>query len=64
MGEAQTVTVDALALRQILVALNGPDHAIRELQVTRGPIFDNPIDKILAQFNEQMEAARAGETPP
>lgn len=51
---AAKVTVSADALRQVLVALNGPGHYIRELQVTRGPLFDNPIDKLTNEFNEQV----------
>jgi hypothetical protein len=34
----ETITVNALALRQLLVALSGPGHYIRELQATRGPL--------------------------
>lgn len=55
MSDEQTVTVSASALRAVLVALNGPGHYIRELQVTRGPLFDNPIDTLLTQYNEQVE---------
>jgi hypothetical protein len=51
---APTVTVDADALRQALEALTGPDHLIRELQATRGPLFDNPIDKLIRQYHEQV----------
>jgi hypothetical protein len=51
--QKQTVTVDANALREVLVALNGPGHYIRELKVTRGALFDNPIDKLIAEFNAQ-----------
>ena len=37
------IEVDATALRQVLVALNGAGHEIRELQVLRGPLWpDNP----------------------
>lgn len=52
--EKQTVNVDAKALREVLVALNGPGHYIRELQVTRGAMFDNPIDKLIEEFNAQV----------
>lgn len=49
----KTVTVDAEALRQVLVALNGPPHYIMELQVLRRPPFndDNPIEKLIEQYN-------------
>ena len=55
--EDERITVDANALRQILVALNGPSYHIAELQVTRGlsKTFDslevNPIDKLTDEFN-------------
>ena len=49
------VSVDAAALRQILVALNGPGHHIRELQATRNlPGVQNPIDKIIQDFNDNV----------
>lgn len=57
----KTVTVDADALRAVLMALNGPGHHIRELQVTRGPLFDNPIDKLVDQYNEACEKANQQE---
>lgn len=48
-----TVTVDAADLREILVALNGPAHYIRELQVIRS-LGNNPIDRLIEQFNAQV----------
>lgn len=55
---ADTVTVDAAALREVLQALVGPPHWIRELQVTRGlPSGTNPIDLLVRQFNAQQGAA-------
>lgn len=46
------IEVDATALRQVLVALNGAGHEIRELQALRGPLWpDNPIDKLTNEFN-------------
>lgn len=50
----KNVSVDAAALREVLAALNGPGHFIRELQATRGPLFNNPIDKLIVQYNEQI----------
>lgn len=53
-----TVTVDGQALRQVLVALTGPGHLIRELQATRSLHtlgHPNPIDILLEQFNAQAE---------
>jgi hypothetical protein len=40
------IEVSTQALAQIVNALNGHPHQIRELQVTRGPLFSNPIDVI------------------
>lgn len=49
------VTVSANALRQLLAALSGPEHYIRELQVTRGPLVgdDNPINILVAEYNAE-----------
>ena len=49
-------SVDADALRQVLQALIGPVHHIRELQVCRG-LPDSPIDKLMAEFNAQSGGA-------
>lgn len=52
----KTVTVDANALRQVLEALNGPAHYIRELQVLRGPLHDgNPIDTLVSNYNKAVD---------
>lgn len=63
MSEPKKISVDADALYRVLNALNGPGHYIRELQVTRGPLFENPIDKLITQYNEwtsnQSEASNA-----
>lgn len=47
-----TVTVDAAALRQVLAALIGAEHEIRELQFTRS-LGNSPIDLLVRQYNEQ-----------
>lgn len=55
----EKITVNTEALRQVLQALNGPDHYIRELQATRDrpPIFTgNPIDTLINEFNAAVEA--------
>lgn len=54
----EKVTVSATALRQVLNALNGPAHYIRELQVTRGPLIgdDNPINILCDEYNAAVEA--------
>lgn len=50
------VQVSAEALFSILNALNGPGHHIRELQATRSPLFDNPIDKLIKEYNAWAES--------
>jgi len=60
----KTVTVNAEALQALLVAVNGPSHYIRELQVTRdlpaGMSDDNPLNILTKEFNEQVEAYKKG----
>lgn len=51
---ATTVTVDRAALRQVLAALIGAEHEIRELQFTRS-LGNNPINLLVRQYNEQVE---------
>lgn len=52
----EKVTVSADALRQVLNALNGPGHHIRELQVTRNlPGSTNPIDVLVEEFNAAVD---------
>jgi len=58
-----TVTVDCDALVQVLNALNGHSHEIRELQVTRGlhslgGQYANPIETLLAEVRPQLEAMK------
>lgn len=54
-----TMVVDAKALRDVLSALIGPGHYIRELQATRSIAkltgVKNPIDVLLDQFNAQTK---------
>lgn len=55
--EMETVTVNANALRQLLTALMGPPHLIRELQFTRDiPPFitGNPIDQLIDEYNKAV----------
>lgn len=52
-----TVTVNREALRQVLNALLGPDHHIRELQATlslhgQGMVPNHPIGILLNQYRE------------
>ena len=51
----KTVTVSADALRQLLQAVNGPAHYIRELQVTRGIDENNPINVLISEYNAAVE---------
>lgn len=52
----ETVTVSAQALHKLLIALNGPPHILREMQVCRGKMFpDNPIDVLTNEMNGAIE---------
>lgn len=56
-----TVTVTADPLRQVLQALIGPGHLIRELQATRSLhalTNDNPIEILIEQFNAGGNGAK------
>lgn len=58
---SNAVTVNADALRQVLVALTGPGHLIRELQFTRDnpPIMTgNPIDTLIRDYNAWAKERR------
>lgn len=49
------VNVSYSALREVLNALVGPPHYIRELQVTRGlPGHTNAIDLLIEEFNAEV----------
>lgn len=68
MAYPEKLTVDAAALIQVLNALQGPGHHIRELQATRslhamGPEYANPIETLLAEVREQLAAHGAGSLP-
>ena len=59
-NEPLKVEVNAEALRQLLQALVGPGHHIRELQFTRGlPGSANPIDTLVAEYNAWAAKAAA-----
>lgn len=64
MAQDLKVSVDALALRQVLEALVSAPHRIRELQATSG-LPDNPIDILVKQYNDYAteKQAEAAETP-
>jgi hypothetical protein len=54
MAEREMVSVDAKALRTVLMALIGPAHHIREIQMTRGVAAltgDDPIGVLIEDFN-------------
>lgn len=59
----EKVTVSADALRQILQALNGPGHYIRELQALRNGPFsgDNPINKVADEYNAALQRPEDGQ---
>jgi len=52
-----TVIIRAAPLRQLLSALIGPSHYIREIQATMDLPFNdaNPLKQVLNEFNEQMK---------
>lgn len=59
---SKTVAVDAEALGQILQALIGPGHHIRELQATRSLHalgYSNPIDTLIESYNAAIAATAA-----
>lgn len=54
----EKITVSAEPLRQILQALIGPDHYIRELQYTKDPVEafpNNPINILVKEYNSAVE---------
>lgn len=50
----KTVTVSAPALREVLRAVLGPSHLIRELQVTLS-LPDNPIITLINEYSAAAE---------
>jgi hypothetical protein len=62
------VPVDADALREVLQALIGPPHQIRELQVLRGSrlpgLTPGPIDKLINQYNAWAKTQEPGSQAP
>lgn len=64
--ERLMVSVDAEALGELLHALNGPGHYIRELQVTRDldnkglSIKRNPINLLIEQYNAFVQSQGTG----
>lgn len=57
------IEVSSWALFQVLQALNGPGHLIRELQVTRtgSLVKDNPINILVEEYNEWYKKNNEGE---
>ena len=55
------ITIDADALYQVLVALNGPPHYIRELMTTRNlPLVNkNPIDILTDEYSQSPHLMRS-----
>ena len=53
----RSISVSAKALEELLRAVMGPPHHVRELQATRGlPGFDNCIDLLQREFNAAIAA--------
>jgi hypothetical protein len=53
------ISVDKRALRQLLEAVTGPGHHIRELQATRSLHalgYPNPIDTLIDSYNAAIAA--------
>lgn len=60
----ETVTVNAAALRAVLSALNGAEHEIRELQVSRNlPGEESPIDVLIDDYNLAIVKQRLKNQP-
>jgi hypothetical protein len=64
----ETIRVSKKALFELLVALNGPSHQIRELQFTRGLSLltsqagcENPIDLLQNQYMTSESQVDVGE---
>jgi hypothetical protein len=50
-AQGSMIEVNAEALKQVLVALNGDGHLVRELQATRNPLLgDNPINTLIDAY--------------
>lgn len=64
MTDIRTVTVSAKPLREILEALTGPPHRIRELQFTRDVDTlvgkRNPINQLIDEYNGALTADAKG----
>lgn len=58
------ITVPSDPLFQLLSALNGPGHLIRELQALRGPLVgdDNPINILVDRYNDWVNKVNKKET--
>ncbi len=60
MSDTLKITVTAKALHQVLGALVGPGHYIRELQATRNlPGVENPINTLIGEYNAAIEARQS-----
>lgn len=59
----KTVNVDAAALKQVLQALLGEPHHIRELQMTRclGDVtgMQNPINTLVKNYNHAVQVEQS-----
>lgn len=58
-AETTNVKVNAKALYEVLNALMGPDHRIRELQaIVNLPTGHNPIKTLLEDFNREAQLTK------
>lgn len=66
----EKVAVNAAALRQILEAINGPEHILREMKVLRGSSISqltghrSPIDIVIEDFNAAIDQRNAASSKP
>lgn len=57
MSSTEKICVNKEALRQVLNAFQGPSHHVLELWAINAPYIDNPVTKLIEEFNN-------GTTPP
>lgn len=51
----EKISISTLALYELLKALNGPPHYIREIQVTRNLLGqENCLDIVVREFNQAI----------
>lgn len=58
------VTVNAEALKDVLIALSGSGHLMRELQAIRVLGTSNPVDDLIASYNKDIINRKAEHFAP